>query len=206
MSKIKAIVFDYDGVIELRDKSLGPLSVVFREMLGVSREEWGDVYHKHNHLSNIENMPWFEMITRVVCKLGATDSQVEEMRALSEENNKTTRLNTELLEYIVKDLKPKGYLIGMLSNNTSDLRDRLAMQEIDGIFDQIIISAEEGYQKPHEPIFEALFRKLGVRPEEVVFTDDNTKPLEKAEIIGYVPILFKNTEQFIEELDKVLKK
>lgn len=204
MNKIKAIVFDYDGVIELRDKPLANLAASFIEILNVATDEWKEMYHKYNHLSNVENMPWFDMVSIVARNLGADNEQIEKMRLALAENEKTKRLNSELLLYIKDILRPKGYLTAVLSNNSSDLRERMIKHEIDHIFDAIIISAEEGFQKPDEPIFESLFRKLNVKADEVVFTDDNKKPLEKADIIGYTPILFKNFEQFKLELENLI--
>ncbi|MEK7588767.1 MAG: HAD-IA family hydrolase [Patescibacteria group bacterium] len=197
-------MFDYDGVIELRDKPLARVAAQFIEILNVTTDEWKEMYHKHNHLSNVENMPWFDMVSIVGRNLGASDEQIEKMRLVLAENEKTKRLNSELLLYIKDVLKSKGYLTAVLSNNSSDLRERMIKHEIDHIFDAIVISAEEGSQKPHEPIFESLFRKLNVRADEVIFTDDNKKPLEKADIIGYTPILFKDFEQFKLELENLI--
>lgn len=201
MKKIKAIVFDYDGVVELRDKSLIN-SIV--ELLGVTLKEFGDVYRLHNHRTNIDNLPWIEAIILVAKDLGADEVQITKIKELSEENNKTIKLNTELLNYVKNYIKPAGYATAILSNNTSDLRDRIRNHEIDDLFDVIVISGEEGYQKPDVEIFHSLFNKLKLNPEEIVFTDDNKRPLETADILGYTPILFRNFDQFKTDLEALI--
>jgi len=68
------------------------------------------------------------------------------------------------------------------------------------MIDDAVISGEIGYQKPHKEAFAVLFERLGASAQEVVFIDDSPKSLEKAEEIGYTPILFQNNEQLISDL------
>jgi len=69
-----------------------------------------------------------------------------------------------------------------------------------GLPDVLVISGEIGFQKPHKEAFQILFEKLKLQPEEVVFIDDTPRSLEKADEIGYIPILFKNNEQLKADL------
>ncbi len=201
MSSIKAIVFDYDGVLEVGERWL--YKAMFA-VLGVEREVWRQMYLKYNHLTNVENTPWADMVALVSKELGASEEDVKTIRRLVEADRQSKKLNHELLDFIKNELKPQGFKLAVLSNNTSDLRERIKAHGIDTLFDHIIISAEEGYQKPHKEIFEVLFEKLAVNPHEVVFTDDSPRSLEYAESIGYTPILFHDTHQFKEALTNIL--
>lgn len=69
-------------------------------------------------------------------------------------------------------------------------------------FDAVVISSEVNCQKPQPEIFEILFNKLGVKSDELIFIDDSMSSLRGAEDIGYVPILFKDNKQLIEDLSK----
>ena len=112
-------------------------------------------------------------------------------------------MNEELINTI-KDLKKINYKIALLSNNSIELRQKLTENGIIDIFNEIIISAEVGFQKPQPEIFEILFNKLGVNADEVIFIDDTSRSLENADKIGYTPILFKDNKSLKLELSSIL--
>src|SRR3989338_1647589 len=108
-------------------------------------------------------------------------------------------LNTELLSYLPR-LKKLGVKTGIFSNANSILRERLKELDLLEVPDVLVISGEIGHQKPHKEAFQVLFEKLELQPEEVVFVDDTPRSLEKADEIGYIPILYKNNEQLKTDL------
>ncbi|MBI4085086.1 MAG: HAD-IA family hydrolase [Candidatus Liptonbacteria bacterium] len=199
--KIKAVVFDYGGVIELENAGdfAGNFLGKIAEIVGVPADDFRNEYFKYNHLSNIKNMSWEDMIIEVVSKF--TDSKEIKDRVLSfERESKSKRIiNRELLD-LFPILKSQGLKAGIFSNSNSQLREKLSATGIAKLVDEIVISGEIGFQKPHKEAFNVLFEKLGVRPGELVFIDDTPKSLEKADEIGYVPILFKNNEQLKTDL------
>jgi len=196
---IKAIAFDYGGVIEIKD---GDVIQEIADYLKITKSDWQSVYYTINHLSNVGNKSWREVATLVAQKLGATDAQILHIQNLIKEDGKKRRLNSELIE-MIKGLINNNYKIALLSNNVTELRQRLENQNIINLFDEIIISAEVGHQKPSPQIFEHLFKRLGIKADEIVFVDDTEKSLEGAEKIGYVPILFKGNQELKEELEKL---
>jgi putative hydrolase of the HAD superfamily len=105
------------------------------------------------------------------------------------------------------DLFPKfhalGLKVGILSNATTQLRHWLEDEGIAPLVDVVIISGEIGYQKPHKEAFDVLFERLGLAPGQVAFVDDSAKSLEKANEIGYIPILFKDNKQLEDDLRKL---
>ncbi len=74
-----------------------------------------------------------------------------------------------------------------------------------GFFDVKVFSCIEGVIKPDRKIYEITLKKLGVKPEEVVFVDDKEENVKAAQDIGINTILFKNSEQFKKELFLLLK-
>jgi epoxide hydrolase-like predicted phosphatase len=195
---IKAIVFDYGGVIEKED---GDIIQDVATYLKTTREEWQKVYFSVNHLTNTGKKTMHEVIKLVAKVFNATDEQISHVYEMLEENEKTKHLDLELIE-IIKDLKKKDYKIGIISNWSKALRIRLSDQNIHDLFDEIIISGEVGYQKPQPEIFNITSKKLDIKNSEMVFVDDTKKSLEGAEGIGYVPILYKDNKQFLEDLSR----
>ena len=196
---IKAIAFDYGGVIEIKERNS------FQEIasyLQVSLEDWERVYFSLNHMFNVGGKSWDEVIALVAKEFNASDEQISHIKNLVSEIRKTKRINYELLE-IIKKLK-KNYKIGLLSNNSVNLNQRIKDNNIAEIFDAVVISGEVGFQKPQPEIFEILSNKLGVELNELIFVDDTKRSLEGAEMIGYFPILFTNNQKLKEELAGIL--
>ena len=201
MSKnIKAIVFDFGGVIELYDGDGGRNEVA--TLLGMTKKEFMNEYFKHNHLSNVANMPWEDMINEVVSALTNDQAIKDQARAIIRYKAEKRTLNQELLS-LIPILKQQDFKIGMLSNSDKQLRQRINDYNLAQLFDVIAISGEIGHQKPHQEAFQILFDQLQVQPAEVIFIDDATKSLEKAKEIGYLPILFRSNEQLKIDLKKM---
>ncbi len=197
---IRGIVWDYGGVLELSPIEL--MAEVAR-LLGVSRPELGEVYFRYNHLANAHNMPWGEMFAQVVAEFDNSTETQSKVTALIKRANEEKVLNTPLIEYI-RTLKTRGYKLGILSNYSDGLRQRLAQQGILDLFNTVVVSGEVGMQKPSAEIFHHTFGLLGIEVGEAIFVDDTKKSLETAPEIGYHPVYFQNTEDCIVAIETAL--
>ncbi|MDP2655777.1 MAG: HAD-IA family hydrolase [bacterium] len=189
---IKAVVFDYGDVIELHEGG-GALRNT-AELIDVPLAEFRNAYFQHNHLANAENLNWYDMFRKVLSTFNVSKEKEAEVMSMVRERELKTKINTDLVALFPK-LQQLGLKVGILSNSTSRLRERLNQNGIAKLVDVVVISGEIGFQKPHKEAFQVLFEKLNLLPQEVIFVDDSTRSLEKAAEIGYVPILFKNNEQ-----------
>lgn len=107
-------------------------------------------------------------------------------------------LNNDLIE-LVKQLK-KTYRIGLLSNASSTLRQKLIHNDLVTLFDYILISSEIGYAKPDRNVYSLALEKIKSEPEEIVFIDDNSKYTKAASESGMDVCVFKDTISFREQL------
>ncbi len=113
-------------------------------------------------------------------------------------------INQELLDYIQKSLRPQ-YKVGMLSNvGKGRLPEIFGGGFLDQYFDQIVASGDVGFAKPEARAYEIAAEGLEVRLDECVFTDDRQEYIEGAQSVGMHTILFKDTEQFMRELEGLL--
>lgn len=199
-STIRAIVFDFGGVIELSEG--GHLLKDIAEAIGIPIVDFKGEYFKHNHLSNVENLDWEDMILKVVSVFDGSEETKNKVLAIINEYQSQRKINVELVAMFPK-LKQQGFKIAIFSNHTSKLRDKLKGNGILDLVDEVVVSGEIGFQKPHKEAFDCLFEILKVQPHEVVFIDDSPKSLEKAGEIGYIPILFKNNEQLKTDLSNL---
>ncbi len=86
--------------------------------------------------------------------------------------------NRETLEY----LKTKGYRLAIVSNfdyapTAQMLIDKHNLRQL---FETIVISADVGWRKPKDIIFETALNELGISPAEALFVGDNYS----ADVVG----------------------
>ena len=86
--------------------------------------------------------------------------------------------HTEILSY----LREKGYRISLVSNfdhapTVWELLDKFGIADF---FENVVISEQVGWRKPHRKIFEFAFAKLDETPQNAIFVGDNPE----ADIIG----------------------
>lgn len=139
-----------------------------------------------------------DQMTHQVCdKLQITPERW--MRVIAE----TERPDAALLMYIRDELKPE-YRVAVLSNANAGTLERVLDESQRNIFDALVVSAEVGHVKPDPAIYELAAEKLGVEPNECVFTDDNQPYCDGAEMTGMTTILFRDAEQFRRDLSVIL--
>jgi HAD superfamily hydrolase (TIGR01509 family) len=100
-------------------------------------------------------------------------------------------LSEELL-VVIRGLRTKGILIGLLSNNSLELVDMLTTMQIDQIFDACVISAQIGIMKPAPAAYRTILQQMGIKPSQALLIDDSLRNIEGAlalgmEAICYVP-------------------
>lgn len=190
---IKAIGFDWGGVLVPSKPIMPGISVI----LGIPQQELYSFYLQHNHKANVENMPYKDLWKFLLKELGHLDKEQQALEHMSKQQ--THELDLNMLE-LVQELKSLDYKVGLLSNNTKEAGSRMRGVGLDKYFDTFLISAEIGFQKPNPKAFEVLLSELDVEPSELIFTDDSIPSLSTSEEIGYTPILFKDYDQFRQEL------
>jgi putative hydrolase of the HAD superfamily len=103
----------------------------------------------------------------------------------------------------VEKARAKGYKTCVCTNNNGiRLPALIKKYGLNDIFDCIVSSHEVGHTKPEREIFEALLNGLGVKPEELVYSDDNPDRLKGAQELGIEAFVFHDFGQFLKELEK----
>ena len=90
---------------------------------------------------------------------------------------------------IAQELKAK-YSVGLLSNASRHLRQRLIDEEIITLFDEIVISSEVGVAKPQTEIYTIMLDTLQTTPEQTLYIDDNVTFVETGKRLGIKSLLF----------------
>ena len=101
-------------------------------------------------------------------------------------------LPVEGMAELLKELKQAGYGLYLLSNASS--RQHVYWQRVPGheYFDGTLVSADEKLAKPQKEIYQRLFDKFSLKPEECLFVDDSPVNMEGAFCCHMPGIVFHN--------------
>jgi putative hydrolase of the HAD superfamily len=188
---IRAIVFDYFGVIQ-------------PDILTATYEHFGgDPEHDASFIADTiyaVNSGAIPSSKPVFAKhLGIT---TEEWTAALEERREQ---DPDLLAYIAQ-LREKGYKTGLLSNmGRGGLQMVWAEGDLKKYFDAAAASGDIGHVKPEPEAYRLIAERLGVAPEECVFTDDQPAYCDGARAIGMHAIHYRRLKQFQQELAQLLR-
>lgn len=191
MKNIKAIIFDADGVVI---NSPGYFSVQYQKDFGISNDMM---------------LPFFKGRFQD-CLVGKADLKEELVPLL-----KDWRWNgsvEELLKYWfkaehyidermveeIKNFKNRGIKC-YLGTKQEKYRTEYIWNEMEfkNIFDGIYSSADIGYKKPDKKFFEFIQNDLELKPEEIMFWDDEKDNVETAKGLGWQGYFYDNFEDFI---------
>ena len=101
----------------------------------------------------------------------------------------------------VRRAREAGVPTGLISN--SWVMDHYT-DEIRGLFDAVVISAEVGLHKPQPEIYLLAAKRLGVAPDDCVFVDDLRENCAGAEAVGMTAVLHRDADQTIARVEELL--
>jgi HAD superfamily hydrolase (TIGR01509 family) len=184
---IRAVVFDCFGVL------------VGQGFDATWRRAGGDPDHDRVFIqdmlgaTNVGHITIDHMTAMACQKLGIT--QTEWFDAIAQ----TEQPDQQLLDFIATELKPH-YGVAVLSNANVGTLERVLTDSQRSVFDALVVSAEVGCVKPQPEIYQLVAERLGVAPEECVFTDDSQAYCDGAAAVGMKTVLFRDREQFQRDL------
>ena len=190
MMTIRALIFDYGGVF-MRTVDVTP-RLRWEQRLGLEPGGIADAVFNDPLWDEVQcglvtpDALW----TNVGVRLQLTS---EELAALRHDFWSGDRLDEEMLA-LVADLRTAGYRLALLSNAPADLPHFLEQRGAGHLldeFDVVVISGQEGVMKPDAAIYERTLARLGVRPSEAAFVDDQRVNVEAARRLGIPAARFR---------------
>jgi len=194
MKNIKAIIFDFGGVImnidfDLTAKSFAELGIAnFNEMYS---QKNADHLYRHFEEGKMNEMEFYEAFRRSG-NLSLTDDQIKNAWNALLINYRIPALDT------LKKLK-RSYKLFLLSNTnyihqvafTRIFKEQVKDGSLEDYFDKIYYSHDIGIRKPAKEAFEYVLRENNLSPAETLFIDDSIQNLKPAEELGLQTILLK---------------
>ena len=95
-------------------------------------------------------------------------------------------------------------LTAILSNSSPGARERERHHGFEAMVDHLVYSHEVGLAKPDPAVYALTARRLGVRPEEVLFLDDDEPRVEAARAAGWQAVLHEETSRSIAEMERII--
>lgn len=201
---IKAVFFDFGGVLlqhadGVDHKELEAIhELPERTLLECVYIESRYVDHQVGACTEEE---WIESVIAALAKrLGRT--KAEEIWSAFEQAER--QLNPDMIS-LVQRLREAGYKVGIVSNTTPGMEERLRERFplLLEIFHDIIGSGDVQLAKPDPRIWQLAMERLGVAPGESVFADDMRSYAAAARDLGMHGFHFTGYEQFVTDLDSI---
>ena len=205
MGEVKALIFDVGGVLAI----------------GSNLKQSGKKGHSHSiHESvakklNLSLDQYFDSIDTAYSK--SIEGKIDEKALLTilsknlkvskrkiknlfeEEYERVFRQNVELYKFAFQK-KKEGYKIAILSDQWHLSYGPLVPKKYSKKFDVEVISCFEGLRKPDLRIYQLTIKKLGIRPAQGVFIDNQEWNTSAAKKAGIPAVLFKNNKQLFKQL------
>ena len=198
--KIQAVFFDFGGVIQ-RTEYQAPRQYL-AQRFGMEYDDIDNIVFNSPTAkqATVGEIPVQKHWEAVAKRLKVSKEQIA---GVENEFFAGDVIDHSIVEYLYS-LRPR-FKTGLISNAWSDMRDYLVRKKLDEVFDTLTISAEVGVAKPEAKIYHLALEQAQVQPEAAVFVDDVLANIEACEALGMKGILFKDPQEAMEQLKKLLK-
>jgi len=170
-NKIKAIIFDMDGVLidarEWHYKCLNQALACF-----------GESIDPEDHLSRFDGLPTkkkLEILTeeeRIPKKIHSLINDLKQKFTINYIHQECSPVFHH--EYALSKLKKNGFSIGLASNSIRDTVDlMMSKSNLIDYFDIILSASDVVNPKPDPEIYITAIDKLGLTPEQCLIVEDN---------------------------------
>ncbi len=196
--KIKAVIFDFSGVIV--DYAWHNTPAILAKKLRLQVKLVERTIDRFGSKLQAGKLSLAEA-SRISSKIyGIPQNKIKKAQiSIIKKNSKIRR---ELVS-LARKLRKKGYKVPLLSN-TGPLHAFVSKKwGWYDAFSPVILSCEVKAMKPQKKIYQIALRKIGVSPRACVFIDDHDKCINTAKKLGMHTILFKNSKQLMSRLKKL---
>ena len=180
--RIKAVVFDMDGVlIDARDWHYEALN----RALGLLGYE----ISRYDHLSTYDGLPTKRKLQMLTVERGLPAELHGFLNELKQQYTMefvATRCRPVFQhEYALSELRAAGYKLGVASNSVRDtVREMMIRANLMPYLEAVVSNEDVSKPKPDPEIYRNAMSQLGVRPEETLVVEDNENGIQAATASG----------------------
>jgi HAD superfamily hydrolase (TIGR01549 family) len=172
LKKTKVVVLDFDGtVVDTMGGFAEVASRVLNRFFGTPLEEGRRQYLETSGL------PFRQQLEILHPGDEMNDAAAQQFEQEKLKGFFLERINQETKE-VVSELKKRGYVVVVSSNNYQELVDLFLAREKDCQFD-LVLGAKNGFYKGKDH-FDFICKHLDILPKEITFVGDSLKDFERA--------------------------
>jgi putative hydrolase of the HAD superfamily len=188
---VKAIIFDCFGVI------VGKGFVSTYRLAGGDPQKDSDFIEATLRRANLGQITESKFRSLMSDQIGISTDQWDATI------KNTERVDTDLIDYI-EDLH-RTYKTAILSNANRGVINRVIGTYLNnGIFDEVIVSADVGMAKPDPQIYKLVTDSLHVDADECIYIDDRKSFVNIASGLGMQSVLYVDFADFKSRLTSLL--
>jgi epoxide hydrolase-like predicted phosphatase len=197
---IKATIWDFSRVL-LKPRMADPHAFIATE-LGIDPLKFANYFNgDKNARMDLGDESETEFYRRIIHEQGL---KMEALHIFERYFFDLFSLDEGLIDYI-RSSRPQ-FKAAICSNFSSLLRPLLEKKwKIVDAFDVVVISSEVKLLKPDPRIYQLTLKRLHVKPEEAIFIDDTEKNVLGAQALGIHGILFKDSQDTIQQIEKIIQ-
>ena len=196
---IKAVFFDFDGVLTTDKTGSTTTTRYISQKTGVGLSTVKSAFARHNTALTLGKTTHSKIWRQLCDDLGQSLSS-----SLLHEAFESTPLNKEMFT-LARALRP-AQLVGIITDNKKDRIDYLRrLHSLDALFDPVVVSAEVGSDKAEQSIFLTALRSAGVKACEAVFIDNNKENLIAPDSLGMKTFIHDDEKNDVQLLVKRLQ-
>ena len=194
-NKIKAIFFDFDGVMTLDKTGSDSICNYISREANIDKNIFEKEYRKFNK-DLLVGKTTHLIIWEQLCK------NIDTIIPISVLYDSFINTPTDKLMYeLILKIKQFKLLTGLITDNKADRMEKICdYYGYKKIFDIIAVSGELGYGKESEKIFLKVLSDLKIKAEETIFIDNTEKNLLIPQKLGIKVIHFNDSERSMEKL------
>jgi beta-phosphoglucomutase len=193
MNKIKAVIFDMDGVlVEAKDWHYDALN----KALGL----FGFDISRYDHLVTYDGLPTVTKLDMLTLERGLPGQLHEFINELKQKytidlvhQNCKPRFYHE---YALSKLKGSGYKIACGSNSVMDsIQIMLEKSHLVGYMDLIVSAQDVKNPKPSSEIYDKIISEFNLKPDECLIIEDNENGIKAAKASGAHVMIVKEVDE-----------
>ena len=178
MSKIKAVIFDMDGVlIDAKEWHY--------EALNRALALFGFSISRYDHLVTFDGLPTSRKLEMLSVERGLPRSLhpfINEMKQHYTLEYVYTKCKPKFVhQYALSRLKSEGYHLALASNSIRNTVDMMMEKaDLDQYLDFKLSNQDVKKSKPDPEIYQVAMSRLGLKPEECLIAEDNQNGIKAA--------------------------
>jgi HAD superfamily hydrolase (TIGR01509 family) len=188
--KIKAIIFDMDGVlVEAKDWHY--------KALNRALELFGYQISRYDHLTTYDGLPTSKKLEMLSLESGLPKELhqfINEMKQIYTMEIVYAECKPRFVhEYALSKLKTKGFKLAVASNSIRNTVEvMMEKSKLIHYLDQIISASDVRKPKPDPEIYLTTMTKLGLAPQECLIIEDNENGIKAARASGAHVLVVKD--------------